>query len=505
MPATQGDSDSDEDMGFGLFGKDETSRKKKDGGKKSAASTSKPTSDGSGTSSASPVLSDESEPKKTGGEPREIDENTLVGIYQREHFTRVFVGAAPKRHCILRNLGDDIISDRNVTTVQGIKTVSGLLYMDLVVAHGGSPFPVELPVKWFWEMTGPTHEQDPYYMNQKDAGARVVDVLTKSLKGGKAENDIAITPAFRDMVRKGFTGIMALEKDDRTVEGEELKVMTVPTEEKDWQTIEVSEETARTFFIMIGHGKVEFVSDEMTGWVKEATFNMWYSICFQGHFSITKFNKFIQQCGTKVTGIRPSGDPSFYPTIYQRTVANWDRADYVNLFEYVTGELPPDVLGFTNIFMQSRYFGMTSIVTILDQMKAHPNFEWPYLATLFGAEFAAFQDALQTLTGSDWVLNPYGGFGSMAEKNKVSARKFSKLATIAFRVATEVDGNTTLKGSATFNSGSNLGSHKPIVDKIITAYIEERNKGTEKREDRDKKVDKSYRTLFRAITRISTD
>ena len=206
-------------------------------------------------------------------------------------------------------------------------------------------------------------------------------------------------------------------------------------------------------------------------WVKSGIVYIWYSLMFAGTSNPRKFGKFVSQCGLSLMDCPWPAANGVLSIMSTKMTAGFDRARFTALFNHMADQTAIEVLGLRNMVTHGRYHGMTNIVMILGAMKECPTFEWAAARMMWPGEFIAFHNILDDLMDqTTHVVNPWGGFGNMIEKNNIRSTQFKSLAKLALDIQSRFMGNTTIASLQSFGTRAIYGKWAGTVDTLMTNY-----------------------------------
>lgn len=388
-----------------------------------------------------------------------------------------FAGTSIPKCLALRNVEIDWMRPGQVATAAHLNVLAFYISLDTTYATSVTAFGYELAYRFFQESAGPLMDANQY-LNQAQARDHVRDVIRNILRGGHSRTGRTLSIGFVEEIRNLYVLIHGLLDADRTYEdfagADVLTVFTAPAANvADWAAWggAFTAEMAVAFLVLAAGGPSLRCAARHVEWIKAGMVYIWYTLMFAGTSNAKKFDKFVRQCGMNTLECPWPADVGVLAAMNNKMTGQLDREGYAQLFTHMGGQNALEILGLRNMVAQGRYHGMTSLMMILGAMKECPHFQWNAVRAMWPTECTAFNDVLLQLEDAvTHIINPWGGFGTMAEKNAVKATKFKCLAQLAFDIQKRFMGNTTIENLASFGGRAVYGKWSNIVDQLMTNY-----------------------------------
>lgn len=193
-------------------------------------------------------------------------------------------------------------------------------------------------------------------------------------------------------------------------------------------------------------------------WMKAGIVYLWYTLLFAGTSNARKFGKFVTQCGLTNMDCPWPSDVGALSAMFSKMTAGMTRADFTALFAHMTNQGTIEVLGLKNMVAQAPFHGMTAIMMLIGAMKDCRDFKWGHIHVMWPLECAAFMQLIAALENPQTHrLNPWGGFGTMAEKNVIRSTQFKRLAQFGYDLQTRFMGNTSIQNLASYGNRAIYG------------------------------------------------
>lgn len=382
-----------------------------------------------------------------------------------------FTGIVAPR-CLALRLGNvDGLRPTEMDNMNNIKYVAMYIYLDTIQATGITPQGYELAYRYYQECCGVLQHEN-MYLDQADARLHMSEMLRSLLSGEASRGGRAVSAIFVDELRTLYTACHALPNIDRTIGGQLHVMAAPPADAADWPTwggTLTAEQVAIFIRVAVGGG-VRRAPARYVDWMKGGIVYIWYTLLFAGTSNARKFAKFVTQCGLTNMECQWPTDVGVLSTMFGKMTVGMDRAAFANLFEHMANQGAIQVLGLKNMVAQARFHGTIAIMMIVQATKDCGEFNWGHVHVMWPLECASFMGVIQHLTGPNNTLNPWGGFGTMAEKNAIRSTQFRRLTQLAYDIQVRFMGNTSIQNVASFGNRAVYGKWANTVDGLMTAY-----------------------------------